>query len=139
MFTCEYCGAQFTPYRSKNKYCSSSCSRKAWYHNNPAKQSQINKQRNDKHYASRAQKIKRRRHWLAKYKVSCGCQLCGYKEHHLALCFDHLDPSIKEFSVSSSRIGGSLKTLIQEVRKCRVLCCNCHMIYTYGKDDANSN
>ena len=43
--------------------------------------------------------------------------------------FDHLDPSIKNYSIS--QMGSySLKKLKEEISKCEVVCANCHRIRT---------
>jgi hypothetical protein len=70
--------------------------------------------------------------WLSLYKKAKGCAICGYKDNPLALQFDHVDPSLKSGNVSNM-LAYSLKKLIAEVRKCRVLCANCHMIFTLEK------
>jgi hypothetical protein len=70
-------------------------------------------------------RIMRRVFWLGQYKMSKGCELCGYNKHPAALQFDHIDPKTKLFTISS-RLSLKRKTLIAEVRKCRVLCANCH-------------
>ena len=88
------------------------------------------KKRNHDH-KTRLKKIRRR--WLNIYKVRKGCSLCGYNENSAALQFDHLDPSTKVRDVSNM-ITLKLKRLMDEVRKCRVLCANCHMIHTFGED-----
>ena len=73
----------------------------------------------------------RRQRWLNLYKTNKGCELCGYKAHGVALDFDHLGPSEKEFNPSSRSMNIKLKRLFNEIRKCRILCANCHRIETY--------
>lgn len=73
----------------------------------------------------------RRQRWINLYKTAKGCEFCGYNAHGVALDFDHLDPSTKLFSPSSQSITFKLKVLIAEIRKCRVLCANCHRIHSY--------
>ena len=72
-----------------------------------------------------------RRDILNRYKMWKGCEFCGYRESPHALDFDHIDPAQKEAQVSNM-LTGSRKRLIAEVRKCRVLCANCHRIHTNG-------
>lgn len=53
------------------------------------------------------------------------CQLCGYDRCLTALDLHHLDPSSKEFNLS----GNSTRkwaSIVQELRKCVLLCRNCH-------------
>ena len=72
-------------------------------------------------------KAKRRRYWLNYVKVKCGCSICGYRNNPLALQFDHLRNKTRQVS---HMITSSLVNLFKEVRKCRVLCANCHSIHT---------
>ena len=72
--------------------------------------------------------------WLDLYKMSKGCQVCGYNEHPVALEFDHIDKADKVMDISNMR-KGNLKKLIAEVRKCRVLCANCHAIHSKNQRD----
>ena len=69
----------------------------------------------------------RRKHWLNKYKLAKSCELCGYNKSPYALHFDHLNSDTKIKPVSRM-ILGSLENLMLELRKCRVLCANCHFI-----------
>ncbi len=71
----------------------------------------------------------RRRHWLGKYKIHKGCCVCGYKDHAVALHFDHIEPKIKRAAIAHM-MAYSLKALTKEIRKCRVLCANCHYVKT---------
>jgi transposase len=53
------------------------------------------------------------------------CRLCGYERCVAALEFHHLDPHAKEFGVSQRGAHG-IERLRAEVRKCILLCSNCH-------------
>jgi len=77
----------------------------------------------------RKRRIERRRYWINKYKVARGCDICGYQKKAVALHFDHIDSSKKKRAVAHM-IDVSIKNLIAEVRKCRLLCANCHYIET---------
>ena len=72
-------------------------------------------------------RAKRRRYWLNYIKMKCGCALCGYRDNPLALQFDHIGNKTKQVS---HMVLNSIVNLIKEVRKCRVLCANCHSIHT---------
>lgn len=53
------------------------------------------------------------------------CKNCGYSKCLAALHVHHKDPSTKKFSISGSyRLGK--KRLLEEVKKCELLCSNCH-------------
>ena len=67
------------------------------------------------------------------YKVEKGCESCGYNEHSAALQFDHIDPSQKHEAVATMMSKRRPAELVwEEIKKCRVLCANCHMVRTYG-------
>jgi hypothetical protein len=53
------------------------------------------------------------------------CVMCGYNKCVNALHFHHLDPSKKEFTISS---GNTIKfeTIKTELEKCILICANCH-------------
>ena len=72
-----------------------------------------------------------RKRWLNIYKVRKGCAVCGYDSHPVALQFDHINPKEKTLDVANMT-KHKLKVLIAELRKCRILCANCHMIHTHG-------
>lgn len=54
------------------------------------------------------------------------CEKCGYNKSNRALNFHHLDPTKKEFQISS-RLNGAMAELKVEADKCLLLCANCHM------------
>lgn len=76
-------------------------------------------------------KIDRRMGWINKYKIAKACQFCGYNANSAALDFDHIDPTQKLFKVASDNMTRSLRSIMREMRKCRVLCSNCHRIHTF--------
>ncbi len=57
---------------------------------------------------------------------------CGCGESRIAcLQFDHIVPEEKSGNVSDMvGTGKSLKTVMSEIAKCRVLCANCHAVHT---------
>lgn len=73
----------------------------------------------------------RRKYWISKYKVAKGCSECGYNDHAAALDFDHIEEHEKEFHIAQTMGRKNLKSLFNEIRKCRILCANCHRIHSY--------
>ena len=57
------------------------------------------------------------------------CERCGYNEHLAALDFDHLDPTEKSNEVGLL-LSMKIETARAEAAKCRLLCANCHRIWT---------
>lgn len=61
---------------------------------------------------------------INRYKRFCGCHFCSENEP-VALDLHHLNPDEKDLNVSVA-VSYSTKCLRKEVRKCVVLCANCH-------------
>jgi len=67
------------------------------------------------------------------YKLGKGCSKCGYKEAACALDFHHKEPSKKSKSISRMIDDNySLDKIFQEIKKCKILCANCHRIEHFG-------
>ena len=54
------------------------------------------------------------------------CENCGYDRCIDALEFHHVDPTRKDFNISSKGYTRSWKKVKSELDKCRILCANCH-------------
>lgn len=66
--------------------------------------------------------------WIQQQKRECSCKCCGNDDFRV-LEFHHKDNN-KEFDISN--FGGSGITKIKkEMKKCDILCANCHRIVTY--------
>lgn len=66
--------------------------------------------------------------FVINYKVNKGCIVCGIK-HPAVLEFHHRDPNKKEIMVSLLMRGNySIKKIKNEIKKCDVICRNCHAI-----------
>lgn len=66
----------------------------------------------------------RRKYWLNKYKEAKGCSMCDFKGP--ACCFDWHHVGVgKDFEINSSLLI-SLKRMFNEMRKCILVCSNCH-------------
>ena len=84
-------------------------------------------------YADRKEYLKKavtRRRKLLKMKAveCCGgkCQICGYQKHPGVLEFHHVDPGSKSFGISSGGFSRSWSSIEEEVKKCVLVCANCH-------------
>lgn len=54
------------------------------------------------------------------------CIVCGESDIRV-LELDHLDPSAKNFTISQAvKLGRSWEEVLLEIKKCQVLCANCH-------------
>lgn len=54
------------------------------------------------------------------------CNRCGYDKCHRALELHHLSRANKQFAISGKGYTSKWSVLVEEARKCRVLCANCH-------------
>jgi len=62
---------------------------------------------------------------MLKLMLGGECAICGYDKCIDALHFHHVDPSTKLFNISQS-MSRKMEDLEREVRKCILLCANCH-------------
>lgn len=83
-----------------------------------------------KEVAGRKEKIKKdyalkKRLWEHRknYKKDKCCEKCGYNKVPKILCFHHIDPKNKKNEVSKIK---RIESWIEEVKKCIILCPNCH-------------
>ena len=66
------------------------------------------------------------------------CCLCGYDKNYAALDFHHINPSEKSFQLDGRHLSNcSMKTIIEESKKCILLCANCHREIHYPFFDKN--
>jgi hypothetical protein len=102
----------------------------------PVARKAYQKEQSRKHYlANREQQIasnseykkKRRKEWN-EYKATLKCTQCGFN-HPAALDFHHKDPSEKEGNLHRMISNGQFKKAEEEMKKCIVLCANCHRIH----------
>jgi len=55
------------------------------------------------------------------------CQCCGYNTCSSSLAFHHIDPSIKDLSFGKIRANPkSWEKIVNELKKCILVCHNCH-------------
>lgn len=65
-------------------------------------------------------------------KLERGCADCGYCEHAVALDFDHLPGTTKLYSVS--RMASHTWDRVEiEMKKCEIVCSNCHRVRTHER------
>ena len=54
------------------------------------------------------------------------CLFCGYNRCHWSLEFHHIDPKMKDNTVSAYGLLKRFEKLIKEIQKCLLVCVNCH-------------
>jgi len=65
------------------------------------------------------------------YKLSSGCEKCGYDKHEAALEFHHPNGREGEYKNIEAQPH---EDMLKEMEECRVLCGNCHNIEHREKD-----
>lgn len=66
------------------------------------------------------------RGWFDEYKKTLKCEYCGYNRCYEALDFHHKDLKEKEFNIGHSFFKKGKEKILEEIKKCIVLCSNCH-------------
>ena len=62
------------------------------------------------------------------FKATLNCTKCNFS-HSAALDFHHVDPNLKEGNIHRFVANGQFKKAYEEIKKCIVLCANCHRIH----------
>jgi len=101
---------------------------------------EFHKQRSREHYLKNQAEIKARtaerkkkfkEEW-AQYKATLSCTRCGFN-HPAALDFHHVNPEEKEGNIHRFLSNGQHTKLKEELKKCIVLCANCHRIHHHDE------
>lgn len=89
-------------------------------------------------YRATKQKLKDKyRQWLINYKRNHKCSICGITDYRV-LEFHHLNKKDKEFSIGTIFCNHcGFKRLRKEMKKCFIVCANCHRILHY--EERNNN
>lgn len=105
----------------------------AWHKKNPEKTKGYARAFNKRHPELWDKLAQERKLCLDEYKSDNGCIICGETEP-CCLDFHHLNPNKKDANVGSL-LSNNIETLINEIRKCILVCKNCHAkIHKYGVD-----
>ena len=70
-------------------------------------------------------RVFKNREFRKRVRLRYGCRICGYKKSHHALQFDHVDRNNKVRALSEMD-SCSREALKREMKKCQILCANCH-------------
>lgn len=120
------------PYRDKVKQL---LNNKRWRENNPGKFRKIAK---ESYLKNREKRVKHQRdkyhqkiNAINEYKCSMGCGACGESDFR-CLDFHHTNPDGKLFNISRGISHYSMAKIWAEIKKCVVLCSNCHRKLSHG-------
>jgi hypothetical protein len=90
-----------------------------------------NKESEKAHVRRRKLEIKK---WFKNYKKNLKCSKCS-ESHPATLEFHHKFGSKKEKAIGNMvNDGVSIKNILIEIKKCQVLCANCHRKIHYKND-----
>jgi len=102
--------------------------RKAYHKKYHKKWYSINKEKRKQQIYDRKKLI---RDWYKNYKSTLSCETCGESDSR-CIEFHHKDPQQKKFNLGHYLIKGySINNIFEEIKKCLVLCANCHRKETY--------
>lgn len=74
--------------------------------------------------------------WFHEYRKTLKCNRCG-ENHPACLEFHHSNPKEKEYTIGVIVYGTySIETIMKEIKKCEVLCSNCHNKEHYKYENA---
>lgn len=88
-------------------------------------------QNNKQQYRDRCKKTRQKRtilnrQRLVRFLLDHPCVFCGELDIR-CLDFDHIDPKTKKYPISRLLSSGrTWPAIMREIKKCRVLCANCH-------------
>jgi hypothetical protein len=68
----------------------------------------------------------------ARAQLGGRCSICGFNRYKSALAIHHLDPKEKDVAFRSMR-SWSLSRITEELKKCVLLCSNCHVALHAGE------
>ena len=76
--------------------------------------------------------VKKYKDQWREYKATLSCVKCG-ENHPATFDFHHIDSDTKEASVNKLIKNRAFKRAMEEVKKCLVLCANCHRIHHHDE------
>ena len=98
---------------------------------------QYHKKYKEKYRPIRNKRRREKRDYILQYKKLHGCSVCG-KSDHWILEFHHVRGE-KKYAVTQA-VEYGFETLIREIKKCIVVCANCHRtIHWHWKEKEKLN
>jgi hypothetical protein len=75
---------------------------------------------------------------IIELKTGKKCKDCGIKYPYYVMDFDHIKGE-KKFNIGNSVSNMTMKTFLEEVEKCEIVCSNCHRHRTYMRQSKNGD
>lgn len=80
----------------------------------------------------------KKREEISQLKLQIKCQKCGYDKCPDALEFHHTNPEEKDYTISQAlRLHKSEEEIQNEMKKCVILCSNCHKEFHWRERENN--
>lgn len=96
----------------------------------------IHYEANKQKYVDKAKKYRAKSvEWFQKLKSTLSCEICG-DTRFWVLDFHHIDPLQKEGNLSNMVRSVSKDKILKELKKCKILCSNCHRDLHYKETQA---
>lgn len=144
---CENCGKLYIPRRSnekRQKFCSPGCRTFLWVNKNRKKlNANVRKYRARRYllegrWTENGPKAKDLKRWMIEIKSNPCCD-CGQKFPVCCMDFDHRFGETKKYNVGSMFAHHYSRELIEEeLKKCDLVCSNCHRIRTQKRKVGNA-
>jgi len=71
---------------------------------------------------------------IKEYKDDIPCKDCGINYPHYVMDFDHINND-KSFNVADAITSQSWGKILLEIKKCELVCSNCHRIRTHNRSN----
>lgn len=96
------------------------------------KYTQSHYKNNKAYYVNKAsQNTEKYKQIIRELKEKTPCTDCGKKYPYYIMDFDHVKN--KEFSIATLMSAGRLKVALEEIKKCEIVCSNCHRARTHAR------
>jgi hypothetical protein len=79
---------------------------------------------------------KKVREWFIEFKKTHPCEICG-ESHPACISFHHINPEEKEIDLAHAYSSYSIKRIKEEIKKCQIVCENCHRKIHYELKQKN--
>lgn len=138
---CLYCGKGL--HGKQKKYCSGFCRQREWViknrgkHNSAVRKYRAKRYKEEGRWYDNSPKAVAAKNWMVELK-SKPCHDCGGKFEVCCMDFDHRMGTIKTYNIGSMFAHHYSQELIAtELKKCDLVCANCHRIRTRERRTGN--
>lgn len=80
-----------------------------------------------------------KRKFIQEQKTGVACMDCGHEYPHFVMDFDHRPDEEKLFEISKAAKSRSLEEIQSEMKKCDLVCANCHRFRTWYRKTTTGN